>query len=312
LIYYLVTARHHYTMSEYLGSWGKGMSATVQVVPYSKLVGQAEIPRGTYLFSDLERLGQLERSVLEQVWDTLQGTNEGVRLLNHPQRAMRRFELLEHLHQLGGNVFRAYRPGAAGRPWRYPVFVREENEHTGSRSPLLYDADDVRTVLLKMVMDGFKLSELLIVEFCDTSDDEGVYRKYAAFRIGEVILPRHVLFSHNWMLKDLDLLDACQRAEIHEYCRNNPHESEIRAAFETAKIDYGRIDYAYKDGRMQVWEINTNPIVMRAPQHYSEQALPFHQRFADAFGSAFADLDTQSPPWPMSAMDWSNPPILGT
>ena len=42
---------------------------------------------------------------------------------------------------------------------------------------------------------------------------------------------------------------------------SNPHEAEVRRIFDLARIEYGRIDYAFRDGRMQVWEINTNPML---------------------------------------------------
>ncbi|MGV2481720.1 UNVERIFIED_CONTAM: hypothetical protein IGO34_33520, partial [Salmonella enterica subsp. enterica serovar Weltevreden] len=69
--------------------------------------------------------------------------------------------------------------------------------------------------------------------------------------IGEQIVPRHVLFSPQWMLKGMDLLEPEHRAETRDYCQNNPHEAELRRLFERAKIDYGRIDYALdRDGRV--------------------------------------------------------------
>ena len=33
--------------------------------------------------------------------------------------------------------------------------------------------------------------------------------------------------------------------------------------FQIAGIDYGRIDYSMLDGEPQVWEINTNPTVLK-------------------------------------------------
>jgi hypothetical protein len=47
--------------------------------------------------------------------------------------------------------------------------------------------------------------DLLVVEFCDTSGPDGIYRKYSAFRVGSVILPRHLMFSRHWKIKKPDL-----------------------------------------------------------------------------------------------------------
>ena len=41
-------------------------------------------------------------------------------------------------------------------------------------------------------MRGIPLEDLIVVEFCETSDDAGFYRKYSIFRIGDACpLPAH-------------------------------------------------------------------------------------------------------------------------
>lgn len=101
-----------------------------------------------------------------------------MQLHNHPLRSLRRYELLDTLQQRGINRFSAFRPAAPGQAWRYPVFIREEREHTGSLNPLLHNAEEVRVTLLKLIMDGFELRDLLVVEFCNTADADGLFRKY--------------------------------------------------------------------------------------------------------------------------------------
>lgn len=292
MIWYLVTAPHAYTVSEHLrGDWGAALRKRLVVMPYELLTRMPVMPQGSYIFSDLERLDALPRKVLGKVWTRLQAS--GSQLYNHPERSLRRFELLDALHTDGSNRFRAFRADTAGEPWRYPVFVRQEKEHSGAQSPLLHNLQSVRETLLRLVLAGHPLSDLLVVEMCDTADAAGIYRKYSAFRIGGQIVPRHVLFSRQWMLKDMDLLEPEHRAETRDYCQNNPHEAELRRLFERAKIDYGRIDYAVdRDGRIQVWEINTNPQIMRAPQFYPEGIRHFHQAFAERYLAAMQSIDS--------------------
>jgi hypothetical protein len=292
MIYYLVTDRHHYTMRQYLQSWGRDLARAVQVVPYAALPRNRELPVGTYIFSDIERLNALQRPLVSGVWEQLARAGNAVRLLNHPTRSLRRHDLLRCLHERGINRFNAFLPSEPGQPWRYPVFLRQENEHTGSLSPLLRNKEEVRQALLTLVMDGYSPRDLLVVELCDTADGEGVYRKYAAFRVGDRILPRHVLFSRSWVLKDLDLLEPSHREEVRHYCRTNPHEEQLLALFNLAGIQYGRIDYALLDGAIQVWEINTNPVVMRPPEQYPPASLPFHEAFSKVFGEALLQVDT--------------------
>ena len=311
MIYYLVTSQHSYTMRQYLRSWpsGQELARMVQVVPYSALPGNLDMPGGAYVFSDLERLGPRQRALAADVYERLASAGDAVRLHNHPLRSLRRFELLTHLAERGQNRFRAHRPTAPGQPWRYPVFVRHEREHTGSLSTLLRSAEEVRVVLLKLILDGHDLSDLLVVEFCDTADAEGIYRKYSAFRVGDRVLPRHVLFSRSWMLKDLDLLEPPHREEIRSYCRTNPHREEILSLFDQAGIGFGRIDYSMLDGRVQVWEINTNPLVLKAPDQYAADTLPFHDAFGQLFGEALAALNVPTSPTLRIPMGWQSAPV---
>lgn len=294
MIWYLVTAEHAYTVSEHLrGEWGAALRKRMVVMPYGLLSCVPTLPQGCYIFSDLERLEALPRKLLGKLCTRLQAS--GNRVLNHPDRSLRRLELLEALHAGGSNRFRAFPADTPGEPWRYPVFVREEKEHSGTRTPLLQDATAVREALLRLVLGGHSLRDLLVVEMCDTADDAGIYRKYSAFRIGEQIIPRHVLFSRNWMLKDMDLLEPAHRLEVAAYCRDNPHEAALRRLFGRAQIEYGRVDYALdRDGRIQVWEINTNPQIMRAPQVYPAALRHFHHAFAERYLAAMQAIDSDA------------------
>jgi hypothetical protein len=48
-----------------------------------------------------------------------------------------------------------------------------------------------------------------------------------------------------------------------DYVLTNPHGAVLRELFDLAKVGYGRIDYAVKDGRIQTWEMNLNPTIGR-------------------------------------------------
>ena len=41
---------------------------------------------------------------------------------------------------------------------------------------------------------------------------------------------------------------------------------QLREIFDLAQIEYGRIDYGMLDGKVQCWEINTNPGLALAPK----------------------------------------------
>jgi len=305
VIYYLVTRAHRYTMADYLTSWGQSLAPTVRVVPYGALPANRALPVGTYVFSDLERLKPAQLSMLEAFRDQLARVGDDVRIVNDPIKSARRLDLLHRLHERGVNRFNAFHPSDPGRPWRYPVFVRQESQHDGSLSGLIRDEASLRELLLILTMEGHDARDLLVVEFCDTADAAGVYRKYSAFRVGDRIFPRHVLFSMSWMQKDLDLLEPAHLEELRAYCRENPHERELLAIFDAADITYGRIDYGLQGGAIQVWEINTNPLIARPPAEYAPFAQKFHQAFATVFNEAFAALDTAGRPGRRIPISWS-------
>jgi hypothetical protein len=62
------------------------------------------------------------------------------------------------------------------------------------------------------------------------------------------------------------------------------------ARFELAGIEYGRIDYGIKDGRIQVREINKNPTLVNPDQLDDPTRGPLHQGFLLRPDAAFAEL----------------------
>ena len=216
------------------------------------------------MFTDHERLSPPQVRLARQLWATLSATVPPVRLVNDPHKMLGRLDFLRRLHAEGINSYRAVsasEPVDVLRSLRYPVFIREEKAHLGPLTQPLHRPDDVMPTLRRLRLRGYYRRDLMIVEFCDTADASGIYRKYSAFRIAGKIIPRHVLFSRSWNLKQPDLKDPSFDAEHDTYLKTNPHDSEIARIFDLGGFDYGRIDYSLLDGKLQVWEINSNPTV---------------------------------------------------
>jgi hypothetical protein len=73
------------------------------------------------------------------------------------------------------------------------------------------------------------------------------------------------------------------------YIRDNPHADALLRAFEVAKIDYGRADYTVLGGRVQIFEINTNPhLPHRTPSLRSERARLVQSKLVESI----AELNT--------------------
>lgn len=263
MIHYL-TLEDRVMFTEYLGHWGRGIAdAGARVLRYERLLDETRFAPGTYVFTTFDEMhGPMLRHV-HALADALR-EEPHVRVLNDPARVLQRYELHGALWRAGRSAFRSYRANEDWSGARFPVFVRAADDHEGAFSPLLHAAGEVDTWIGRAAALGRAIERLLVIEFCDTADADGCYRKYAAFRVGGRIIARHLNYGRSWMQKwgGTDFSAAMAREEL-AYVRDNPHEEELREIFAIANVDYGRIDYSLQGGRVQTWEINVNPTVGR-------------------------------------------------
>ncbi len=290
MIYYLVTPRFEHTIKNYLAFWAKDLEPRFQIRFYDDVLRASELPLGTYIFSDLERLMPTETEIATQVWEQLNAA--GAKLLNHPKRTLKRYDLLTMLHEKGRNSFRVVRANDKKTPLKFPVFLREEGEHSGSLTVLLHNRQELDEALVGVVFRKHQLSTLLVVEYCDTKDANGVFSKYSSFVVGGRVVPCHVDVSRGWVVKDTDIVDETIMERELEYVRTNPHRAWLEETFRLAGAEYGRIDYSFLGEKPQVWEINTNPVVILTPDHYQEIHMPVKRTFAEHMGPAFEAIDT--------------------
>jgi hypothetical protein len=229
--------------------------------------------------------------VFQRLWDTLARFGGGMRLLNHPGKTMRRYELLKMLSDTGQNRFGVRRLGETLDSLKFPVFLRIGNDHAGPSSGLLSNMDELRGEIWVQRLRRANTKEMLVIEFCDTADATGLYRKYSAFRVGGRLIPRHVFFSRHWVQKDPDLLSEEQAAEQMAYLRGNPHSEMLNRIFSAAGIDYGRIDYGLLNDKVQAWEINTNPLIIHPKSDYPPQAVEAQTHFVESLAEALTHLE---------------------
>jgi len=288
VIFFLTTRDNEYTIDSYLRAYGAPLAGTLWPMRYERFLRTRRLAQGTYVFADLELLPDGERARAAARWQDL--ADRGCRLLNHPSRSLRRYELLRALYARGWNRFNVYRLDEKAAVERYPVFLRMENDHGGSRSPLLHTPAEVDATIARLRRAGAGLDETIIVEFADTADTSGIYRKYAAFIVGDRILPRHVFFSDEWHVKSWKLMDETLLREELRYLDTNPHQRELREIFAAAAIDYGRIDYGVSREGIEVWEINTNPTIVW-PSAERRAREDVHARFAAMLAPAWREID---------------------
>ncbi|PYS68047.1 MAG: hypothetical protein DMF69_21335 [Acidobacteria bacterium] len=279
MINFLVPAAHSNGIRDYLDVHGASMRNDFRIVHCEDLAHQKEFARGTYVLAALDQLTPGLAGLLLEIYRQLKDL-QGFRFINNPETTLQRFDLLNELSRRGLNEFRPVRAAA----------------DEGALSPLLNSESEVQQAIGKALVQGHKLKELLIIEFCETADETGYYSKYGAFVVGKRILPRSLNYGKDWMLKHSQTEFSLPM--VHEeldYMQTNPHEQQLREIFDLAHVDYGRIDYSIKNGRVQTWEINLNPTIGRGLRPSTMKLAPdvdavraegrkyFFQRFETAW-----------------------------
>lgn len=306
MIYFVTPRDHEFGIGDYLVSWGRGLAAFVSVLHYEDLPERTTVPAGTYIFLGLDQLTPGGTGLVCELQDQLRTAPRPAPVLNDPRSILLRFELLFELHRQGLNRHRAIRAGADRGGLRFPVFLREESRHSGSLSPLLHSPAEVDKAMGRAVLKGYRLEELLLVEFCDTADAQGRYRKYTTYAVGSAIIPRGMGRGRDWMLK-AEGVEFSEEMLLEEraYALSNPYEGQLRRIFELAGTGFGRIDFAVKDGMVETWEINLNPTIgpgrsLVTPEWAVALRQPARDLFSRRFQAALEALDTSQSTEPLA------------
>lgn len=183
---------------------------------------------------------------------------------------MGRHDLLTRLYDEGINDFRSWTVDELGPELRFPVFLRWANAHDGSigtpianRKVLDQRLDAIRREHHRRWR--WTRDQLLIVERIDARSPDGLFRKYSVARIGDAYIPRHMVVSGYWVTKRPAVVTPELVAEEEAFLADPPDLELMKQVFDLAGVEFGRIDWGYVNGRPQIWEINTNP--MLAPSH---------------------------------------------
>jgi hypothetical protein len=260
MIYYLVTERFSSTVRHLLARCRGSLNDSLAWLTYEELFFERAGPLAHYIFADLDRLSRYQLECAAAFALALRRASASVRLLNHPLHALDRLPLLAELHRLGFNDFCAQRLDAGARPSRYPVFIRAEDGHRGAETGLLHDSHQFEAALAELQARGLPLRGRIAVGYAAQPGRDGRFRRYSAVNVGGEIIPDELFVSDHWVVKDAGARwGPAEIAEEFDFVQTNPHRAALARAFAAGRIDYGRADYGIVDGRVQVYEINTNP-----------------------------------------------------
>jgi hypothetical protein len=291
MLHFLTMADNKGPIRRYLRWWGGPLRGRARILSYGSIADPAALADGAYIFGDVDRLTGAELDHARRIWDALLARgSQRVRLLNQPGVALKRRELLKALYAEGLNQFNVHDLDAPRDGLRYPVFIRHSREHHGSYTEILQDRAQLDAAERDLIASGHDPRDLLIVEYLDTSEN-GLFRKYSAMRVGARMLSHHIFADEQWVVKGSFDPPEARRAEDMAFLRDESHLGALSAVFETASIEFGRVDYALKDGAIQVWEINTVPHMLINKRFYNADQIREKQVFADQLNAALAALD---------------------
>ena len=292
MIRILVNVGFDRTVRNLLETCDNRLDDTLTVETYQDVFTRRRLRPGTYVFTDFERCSAGDTANLLRLWDQL-ARSGGARLVNDPRRVLWRYPLLRLLADRGVNEFTCYRPTDDLRALRYPVFLRCEHDHGGVRTGLIHTAGELQRAITRMRRNPWFRNQILIVEYRAASDDDGLYRKYGALYVHGHVLPCHVIVSPQWFVKGSTRLVTPEIVkEEAQYIEANAHAAELAQLLALAHIEYGRVDYGFVDGRLQVYEINTNPTIVggRGGPIKSERRAK-RLRLTDQLVEAFREMD---------------------
>ena len=255
----------------------------IELVTYRDAFHRSDWHSGAIIFGDLERLLPFEIVLSTRLWQRFSTSGAQLRLLNHPTRSLHRFALLRKLRALGTHDFDVWRADEDRDGMRFPVLLHGERDHNGPIGGLLRKRKSLDRALATLSEEGRGLNGILVVEFCETRSPDGLYRKYGTFRVGERLLHRHMFLSSDWCVKRRESplgpehSRAAVEAEEEAFLLADRFSPQVAEVFRIAGVDYGRMDYAFKDDGIRVWEINTNPLLGNIERYHP--GVPIYDRY---------------------------------
>jgi hypothetical protein len=301
MIHYLVSEHYTSFMQQFLQSWGQRLAHRIKIVGYEALLaGRERLPDrgGAYIFSNpgwvRARLDPPARKTIYDLHDRLVEAHGARKVLNDPARSLRRYDMLRRLHEHGINSFNAYRANDLTVQPRFPALVRHQALSLYEQPTLAHNLDQYAALIAGVRWLGHSIADFITVEYCDTKDADGLYRKYGAFVVGDHIVPRHIFFSRDWHVRSADVVDPARTEEELQFLNTNPHAETLLQCARLAGIGYGRFDYSLLDGRPQVWECNTNAALVYQAAHDDPARKTVHAKFVDMFAAAMIALDDEA------------------
>ena len=195
---------------------------------------------------------------------------------------------------------------------RYPLLLRRDGVHMGQDIHLVHTPGEAEALIERRLRELEELPRRerpkgrldLAVEFVDTADAEGIYRKWRSYVIGDRVIPRLLSLSRGWLVNFGHLIeDERAREEDRAFVQGGePNPDLLRQAARLTGADVVALDYARRrDGSYVFWEANRHFLMLgdkgyEQPDrmHAATGRSPEERRAEDeSVGLAVADLVLQ-------------------
>lgn len=249
------------------------------------------VPAATYIFTDFDRLAPWELELASRLHKTL--LRNGMRVLNDPGHFQNRYQLLTTLHSKAINDFKVWSVGLGQFPEKFPVFLRTQAAHRGIIGNLLTSADEAQQALDDALDQGYVAQDLIFVEYAAEAQQDGIFRKLAAFRVGDEIVQTIAVHSRDWIAK-LGEPVGCHDLYIKDLndINTTTYRDAVMQAFQAVDLQYGRADFGLVGGRPQFYEINLNPHIGETTPHEFRERNDADMVFRGKYVKAMQAIDT--------------------
>jgi hypothetical protein len=197
MIIFLTTSEHTYTLERVR----EDTRSDVEIVPYEQVLSARQLPVGTYVFTDIDRLSLAMQLSAAKLFRRINGADNLCKAINDPARVRSRYGLLRALYLHGQNAFNVYRIDEGINPQRFPVFIRFESAHDRVLSDLLPDQAALDRAIEQHIANGTPEHAMLVIEYCAEPIATGLYRKLSAYRIGSRVFAGESVHDDNWYVK---------------------------------------------------------------------------------------------------------------
>ncbi|MEX1118702.1 MAG: hypothetical protein WEB60_07895 [Terrimicrobiaceae bacterium] len=266
-------------------------------------MSRAHFRPGTYVFTDIDRLDARSRLEAGRLFLHLQ--RAGCRVLNNPALVQTRYSLLRSLYRAGVNRFHAYRVEELPPKICFPAFLRSCHEHGKPLSDLIPSWDVLHGVIQAALAAGHPVEHLIVVEYAAEEVRPRCFRKLSAFKIGDSITPFTTVHDSSWLVKAGQIGVATEDDYLweKELIQSSPYRYAklLNTVFKMANIDYGRVDFGIVGDQPQIYEINTNPHLVKPSKHPSRTRMENNEWNWNLYLEAVARLNSHDAKIPVPA-----------